>query len=99
MSKPKRTSGLEGMHPVCTRHKPGLYAVKSAIERTRHNQKPGHGFGDLRNLIIELHNEGFDADFTARQIVDDVYRLGAGDLHLEQHRVEHLVNRVLSSRT
>jgi len=101
---PTRTSGLTSeLHPICARHRSALRSVPRLVAAAR--ASGGRIYDgvfsfdeshDFRNLARDLRAGGFDPDYSARQIVDDVYRLlGVGWPHVEQHLVEALVKAAL----
>lgn len=88
-----------GMHPACARHPEALPQTAELVRETvaeGGRWTPALLVRALREhfdfflLADELREEGFDADFAARQIVDDCARAGI-DLRFQQHVVEWLV--------
>lgn len=88
-----------GMHSACARRPEALTQIAELVrEMVAEGGKwtPVLLLGALRKydefflLADDLRAAGFDADFAARQIVDDCARAGI-DLQFQQHIVEWLV--------
>lgn len=89
-----------GTHPACARHPEGLRQTADLVRETLAEGgrwtpalllRALQEHFDFFLLADELRAEGFDADYAARQIVDDCARAGI-NLQFQQHIVEWLVS-------
>ena len=99
--QPRSWGKTPNLHPICDLHQQGLRDVPALVDWVR-----DHGnadtprlaaeatkYADFFSLVSELRTAGFNADFAARQIVDDCWRLKI-DLIFKQHVVEQIIEAV-----
>lgn len=102
MHKGRRSSANGSpLHAVCELHREGLYDVPELVNWILQNKdnrlriaREVAKHTDLFEIITGLRAGNFNADFAARQITDDCFRLGMLDAHQYQNVIEHMVKAV-----